>query len=128
MGQAVAVAINFTTTSPYKFDWIEANMKNKVFLAGLLSVAVLLSGCATTVKVTSEPAGAMVRLRGEGRAAFRWMTGPTVTPCEMSVYYGRVNVYVIWPADGKTGPIKSEKKEVELSAWRDVETVNFVKP
>ena len=26
----------------------------------------------------------------EGRAAFRWMTGPTVTPCEMDVYYGRV--------------------------------------
>lgn len=103
-------------------------MKNKVFLASLMSVAVLLSGCATTVKVTSEPAGAMVRLRGEGRAAFRWMTGPTVTPCEMNVYYGRVNVYVIWPADGKTGPVKSEKKEVELSAWRDVETVNFVKP
>lgn len=113
-------------------------MKSKIVLAAAMATAVLLGGCATKIKVTSEPPGAMVRLRGEGRAAFRWMTGPTVTPCEMDVYYGRVSVYVIWP-DGKpvgqqrpggmlVNGVKSEKQEVDLSPWRDVETVHFVKP
>lgn len=75
----------------------------------------------------------MVRLRGEGRAAFRWMTGPTVTPCEIDVYYGRVSVYAIWPdnvpaSTGKINGVKSEKKQIDLSLWRDVESVHFVKP
>ena len=109
-------------------------MKKNLLIAGLLACSVFLAGCATTVKVTSEPAGAIVRLRGEGRAAFRWKTGPTLTPCEMDVYYGRVSVYVIWPDDvqqaaaGKISGIKSEKKELDLSASREVESVHFVKP
>ncbi len=75
----------------------------------------------------------MVRLRGEGRAAFRWMTGPTVTPCEMDVYYGRVSTYVIWPegqqaSNGKISGTKSEKKQINTSFWRDEESVHFVKP
>lgn len=111
--------------------------KIKHLLPLMLVAAFLSGGCATKMVITSEPAGAMVRLRGEGRAAFRWQTGPTVTPCEMDVYYGRVSVYVIWPEKvvdgGKTGMTfqngtKSEKKEIELSAWRDVEKVHFVKP
>lgn len=108
-------------------------MKKNLLIVGLLACSVFLAGCATTVKVTSEPAGAIVRLRGEGRAAFRWMTGPTLTPCEMDVYYGRVSVYVIWPngqqvGGSKISGVKSEKKELDLSAARDVETVHFVKP
>lgn len=110
-------------------------MKSKIFLAATVVAAALVSGCATKIKVTSDPPGAMVRLRGEGRAAFRWKTGPTVTPCEMDVYYGRISAYVIWPddqlwsSDGKaiTG-VKSEKKTVDLSMWRKEETIHFVKP
>lgn len=108
-------------------------MKKNLLIVSLLVCSAFLAGCATTVKVTSEPAGAIVRLRGEGRAAFRWKTGPTLTPCEMDVYYGRVSVYVIWPDEqqngaGKINGVKSEKKELDLSATRDVETVHFVKP
>jgi hypothetical protein len=108
-------------------------MKKTSLLVALLAACVLASGCATRIKVTSEPPGAMVRLRGEGRAAFRWMTGPTVTPCEMDVYYGRVSTYVIWPegeqvTKGKISGVKSEKKQINTSFWRDEESVHFVKP
>ena len=113
-------------------------MNTKILLVAALAAGVLLGGCATKIRVTSDPPGAMVRLRGEGRAAFRWMTGPTETPCEMDVYYGRVSVYVIWPdgkPEGQPKPggtlisgVKSEKKQVDLSMWRDAETVHFVKP
>jgi len=112
---------------------MEKIMKKQIFLVALLAGCVLLSGCVTKIKITSEPAGAMVRLRGEGRAAFRWMTGPSVTPCEMDVNYGRVSVYVIWPdgtqaSQGKISGVKSEKQEIDLSPWREEESVHFVKP
>lgn len=108
-------------------------MKRTCFFVVVLATCVMMSGCATRIKITSEPSGAMVRLRGEGRAAFRWMTGPTVTPCEMDVYYGRVSTYVIWPdgtqvTKGKIRGVKSEKKQVNTSVWRDEESVHFVKP
>ncbi|MGI5870174.1 MAG: hypothetical protein ACOX9C_12125 [Kiritimatiellia bacterium] len=113
-------------------------MKLRILPATLMLAALMLGGCATKIKVTSEPSGAMVRLRGEGRAAFRWKTGPTVTPCEMDVYYGRVSVYVIWPdiqpdgqprMDGKRiSGVKSEKRQIDLSPWRDEESIHFVKP
>ena len=112
---------------------MEIKMKKQSFFLVLLAACMMLSGCATQLKITSEPSGAMVRLRGEGRAAFRWMSGPTVTPCDMDVYYGRVSVYVIWPdgeqtAKGKINGVKSEKQQINTSIWRDVETVHFVKP
>ena len=108
-------------------------INNKILLATLLAFGLFVSGCATRMRITSEPEGALVRLRGEGRAAFRWQTGPTVTPCEMDVYYGRVSAYVIWPngetsKPGQISGVKSEKKTVKLSNWRDVETIHFVKP
>ncbi len=108
-------------------------MKKTSLFVALSAACVVLSGCATHIKITSEQPGAMVRLRGEGRAAFRWMTGPTVTPCEMDVYYGRVSVYVIWPegqqaSSGKISGDKSEKKQINTSVWRDEESVHFIKP
>ena len=108
-------------------------IKKKILLATLLAFGLFTGGCATRMRITSEPEGAMVRLRGEGRAAFRWKTGPTATPCEMDVYYGRVSVYVIWPdgqvsEPGKISGVKSEKKTITLSDWGDDEHVHFVKP
>lgn len=108
-------------------------MKMRISLTTMLLVGLLSGGCATKIMITSEPEGAMVRLRGEGRAAFRWKTGSTVTPCEMSVPYGRVSVYVIWPEEtmqpgGEIVGVKSEKKQIDMSAWRDTESVHFVKP
>lgn len=107
--------------------------ENKMLFVLLLAFGLFAGGCATRMRITSEPEGALVRLRGEGRAAFRWKTGPTVTPCEMDVYYGRVSVYVIWPngnvaEPGRMRGIKSEKKTVTLSNWHSVENVHFVKP
>ncbi len=101
-----------------------------ILLAG---VAFLATGCATRMIITSEPEGAMVRLRGEGRAAFRWKTGPSATPCEMDVYYGRVSVYVIWPdgeekAPGRLRGVVSERQTRDLSLWHRTEAVHFVKP
>lgn len=108
-------------------------IKKKILLVGLLAFGLFLGGCATHMKITSEPSGAMVRLRGEGRAAFRWKTGPSATPCEMDVYYGRVSVYVIWPdgtisQPGKIAGVKSETKTITLSDWGEDESVHFVKP
>jgi len=108
-------------------------IKKKILLATLLALGLFAGGCATRIRITSEPEGALVRLRGEGRAAFRWKTGPTVTPCEMDVYYGRVSAYVIWPngetsKPGQISGVKSEKKTVTLPNWGEDETIHFVKP
>ncbi len=95
-------------------------MKKLFFAAGL--AACLLTGCATRLHIVSEPAGAVVRVRGEGRASFRWETGKTTTPCDMNVYYGRVSSYVIWP-DGT----RSVTKTVPLSNWERDTTISFCK-
>lgn len=101
----------------------------------MLAGSVLFGGCATKIKVTSEPAGAMVRYRGEGRASYRWKTAPKLTPCEFSVPYGRISAYAIWPdkAQAKTesggmNGVQSERKQVNLSLLRDEESIHFTKP
>lgn len=80
--------------------------------------AALATGCASHVRVVTEPAGALVRYRGEGRAAFRWKTAPTASPTAFDVYYGRVSAYAIWP-DGS----RSRHKTVSLSNWRDPDPI-----
>ena len=105
------------------------------FLLPLLAASVIFSsGCATKVNFTSDPPGAFIRYRGEGRAAFRWKTEPVRTPTMVKMYYGRISAYAIWP-DGKTDPdtkllipVKTEPQEVSLSALRDSEAVHFVMP
>ncbi len=93
----------------------------KVILTMLAAAA--LCGCTTTVKVSTDQPGAIVRYRGEGRAAFRWKTAPTASPTEFGVRYGRISVYAIWP-DGK----ESEHVMRSLSSSRPVEEINLVKP
>ena len=46
----------------------------------LLAAAALGAGCASTVRIQSEPAGARIRWRGEGRASFRWKDAPAPAP------------------------------------------------
>ena len=85
----------------------------------LLAAAALGAGCASTVRIQSEPAGARIRWRGEGRASFRWRDAPSPAPTTLDgVYYGRISVYAIWP-DGA----ESQHREVVLSNWRDPEPV-----
>lgn len=110
-------------------------MKTKYIFACLLAGSMLAGGCATKIKVTSEPSGAMIRYRGEGRASYRWKTAPTLTPCEFSVPYGRISAYAIWPGPAQAGDesgamngIHSEKKQVDLSLLRDEESIHFTKP
>ena len=85
----------------------------------LLAAAALGAGCASTVRIQSEPAGARVRWRGEGRASFRWRDAPAPAPTTLEgVYYGRISAYAVWP-DGSQSP----KTEIVLSNWRDPEPV-----
>ena len=94
-------------------------MKTPV-LSALLAAALLAGGCASHVRVRTEPAeGALIRYRGEGRASFRWKTAPTVAPTEFDVYYGRISVYAYWPATGQ----RSEKRMITLSNWHDPDEV-----
>ncbi len=83
----------------------------------LLAAAALGAGCASTVRIQSEPAGARIRWRGEGRASFRWKDAPAPAPVVLEdVYYGRISAYAVWP-DGS----QSRKTEVVLSNWGDPE-------
>ena len=87
-------------------------------IAALCAAVLLCSGCASHVRVRTEPAGALVRYRGEGRAAFRWKTAPSAAPTEFDVYYGRISAYAIWP-DGS----QSRHEMVTLSNWRDPDEI-----
>ena len=94
-------------------------MHRNSLLPLLLAAAALGAGCASTVQVRSEPAGARIRWRGEGRATFRWQDAPGPAPTTLAdVYYGRISAYAIWP-DGS----QSRKTEVVLSNWRDPDPV-----
>ncbi len=93
-------------------------MRRNFAVAALVLCAALATGCATRVRIESEPAGAMIRYRGEGRATFRWKTAPTAAPADLKLYYGRISAYAIWP-DGTV----SEKKTLSLSALRPEEKI-----
>lgn len=89
----------------------------------LAAVAALAAGCVTHVRVESDPAGAMIRYRGEGRAAFRWKTASAVAPAEFDTYYGRISVYARWP-DGT----ESDHVMVPLSSWENPAPIVLRKP
>ena len=86
--------------------------------AAVALAAVLATGCATNVHVRSEPEGAMIRYRGEGRATFRWKTAPTTAPADLKLWYGRVSAYAIWP-DGTVSDVATRS----LSAMRPEEEI-----
>ena len=90
---------------------------HRTLLPLLFLATALGAGCASTVRIQSEPAGARIRWRGEGRASFRYRDAPGPAPTTIDrVYYGRISAYAIWP-DGS----QSRKTEVVLSNWRDPE-------
>lgn len=87
-----------------------------------LTIAILVSGCASTVKVESNPPGALVRMRGSGRAIYRWKTAG-LTPCEFKAPYSAIQTYVRWE-DGT----ESEKIRVEIPKFSDPDPIRFTKP
>ncbi len=94
---------------------------------GLLSIfcfaaLVMATGCASTVRVESDPPGALVRMRGSGRAIYRWRT-VGLTPCEFKANYSAIQTYVRWE-DGTD----SDKIRVTLPKWGDPAPVLFTKP
>ena len=95
-----------------------SRMKLRISAAAACAAALLACGCASHVRVRTEPAGAMVRYRGEGRAAFRWKTAPTAAPTAFDVKYGRISAYAVWP-DGS----QSRHETVVLSNWRDPDEI-----
>ena len=101
-----------------------------------ICVAILLlsSGCATKVTFISDPPGAYIRYRGEGRAAFRWKTAPNPAPTEINVYYGRISAYAIWP-DGDINPqtrqlipVETAHQKLSLSSTHKEEVMYFTMP
>ena len=101
-------------------------MKLFKVLALAIMAVLMTTGCATKVKFTSEPEGAVIRYRGAGRAAYRWNTASTRTPAEADVYYGKITAYAVW-TDKSGKHTYSNPKDVTLSNWRDTETVHFDK-
>ena len=91
-------------------------------LLAVLSLS-LAAGCATQINVHTEPGGAKIRSRGEGRAAFRWKDAPSLGDTSFKVRYGRISVYALWPDN-----VRSEKVTLPLSMWRDVENITLVRP
>ena len=115
-------------------------MKTSILFTLLAVPLLFASGCATKVQFTSDPPGAHIRYRGEGRAAFRWKTIPETTsydaanPLVEKIYYGRITAYADWhdgkidPETRKLTPVLSERQEINLSSFDDVVKVHFVMP
>lgn len=98
-------------------------MKSRSFLFLFAVLACCLAGCTTQINVHTDPSGAKIRYRGEGRAAFRWKDAPTLGDASFPVRYGRISVYALWP-DG----VRSDPVTLPLSMWRKEETVNLTRP
>ena len=88
-------------------------------LLPLLAAAMLAGGCASTVRVRTEPGKAMIYYRGEGRPTFRWKPAPTTSPASFKVYYSAISAYAWWPATGE----QSDIVYVPLSNWGDPDEI-----
>jgi len=97
-------------------------MSSRPFTTLLLALACLSAvGCASTVKVTSDPSGALVRVRGSGRASYRWKS-VGLTPCEFETPYSAVNACVQW----KDGSV-SEVVRLPIPVFGEPEPLHFRK-
>ncbi len=98
-------------------------MQRTVF-RGVLALCVcgLMAGCASTVRVESDPPGALVRMRGSGRPIYRWRS-VGLTPCEFKARYSAIQAYVRWE-DGT----ESEKLRVPIPKFSDPAPLLFRKP
>lgn len=93
------------------------------FLLSFVSVCMFIAaGCASTVKVVSDPPGAMVRVRGCGRPSYKWKSAG-ITPCEFKVPYSKIQIYTSWN-DG----VKSEKIFVPMHGYDESQPLVFRRP
>lgn len=108
---------------------------NKTYSLSILcgALAVLFTaGCASTVTVTANEPGAMIRFRGHGRPSYRWQTpaGGLVRKagdsCQFKTRYSTIDVYAIWD-EGTEKAAKSDVVTIPLSNWSDPEPVTLVK-
>lgn len=94
----------------------------------LALVALMAAGCVSTVTVTSDTPGALIRYRGKGRPSYRWKTGGLVKQpgdtCSFRANYSAVDVYAIWD-EGTDKMRKTETVTVPLSNWRDPDVVHL---
>lgn len=90
-------------------------MRKYIFFL-LISTLLLGAGCATQVRVRTEPPGADVMARGSGRTAYRWENRGRA-PVEFKVYYTAIQTVAVWP-DGRKSPVTRTKligkKDVDL--------------
>lgn len=98
-------------------------MKVRTLSFLFLAAACCLAGCTTQINVQTDPGGAKIRYRGEGRAAFRWKDAPTLGEARFPVRYGRISLYALWP-DG----VRSETVTIPLSMRRKEENVKLTRP
>ena len=89
-------------------------MHRHAFLLPLLAAAALCAGCASTIRVRTEPAGARVLYRGSGNPRYRWTAAPAGDPASFEVLYSGVKLWAAWP-DGSQSRIES----LTLSNWGD---------
>jgi hypothetical protein len=103
----------------------------KSFPLLFLAVLALATGCVSTVSVTSDTPGALVRYRGKGRPSYRWKTAGLVRKpgdvCTFRAPYSAVDVYACWD-EGKPTFRETETVTVPLSNWRDPDTVHLNAP
>ena len=97
-----------------------------VAAVGLFSV-----GCVSTVTVTTDEPGALVRYRGKGRPSYRWKTAGIVRkagdPCTFQAHYSTVTAYAVWN-EGTPNERRTEPVDIPLSNWRDPPLVRLRAP
>ncbi|MBR0057281.1 MAG: hypothetical protein IJP66_08120 [Kiritimatiellae bacterium] len=104
-------------------------MKNTLsFFASILAAAAL-SGCMTTVTVTTDPPGATVYSRGAGRPAYRYKyRGSTKEgePVIFKVPYNAIKTMVVWPASGGHPATQSDEAYTKL-LFNEQPVLHFVR-
>ena len=97
----------------------------------VLGVGLLAAGCATTITVTADEPGALIRYRGKGRPSYRWKTAGLVRspaePCVFTANYSTVQLYGVWD-EGTPNERRSEMVDLPLSNWSDPDTVRLHSP
>lgn len=106
-------------------------MKKSLFLALASFALVLSTGCVSTVSVTSDTPGAVIRYRGKGRPSYRWKTvGYVKKPgdvCKFRANYSSIDVYAYWD-EGKPTFRKTDTTTVPLSNWHDPALIHLNAP
>ncbi len=97
----------------------------------VLGAALFAAGCATTITVTADEPGALIRYRGKGRPSYRWKTAGLVRspdkPCVFTASYSTIQVYGVWD-EGTPNERRSEVVDLPLSNWSDPDLVRLQSP